>query len=256
VGETNRVSEEEDVRYMRRALRLAARATGRASPNPLVGTVIVRDGEIVGEGFHRGRGEPHAEVVALRKARDRARGATLYTSLEPCAHTGRTPPCVDAVREAGIERVVAAMRDPDPRTDGKGFRLLRAANIAVSQGVLEPEARRQNEGFITRVTKGRPFVVVKISTTLDGRASVRGRRYLSSKVALRELHRLRDRSDAVLVGVDTVIADDPQLTVREVKGRDPLRVVVDVDARTPPTAKIVRAPSRVPSPAKNSSAMS
>jgi diaminohydroxyphosphoribosylaminopyrimidine deaminase/5-amino-6-(5-phosphoribosylamino)uracil reductase len=235
------VTEADDIQYMRRALRLAARATGRTSPNPLVGSVVVRDGQIVGDGFHRAAGEPHAEVVALRKARDRARGATLYTTLEPCAHTGRTPPCVDAIREAGVERVVAAMRDPDPRTDGKGFRLLRAANIAVTQGVLEAEARRMNEGFITRVTMGRPFVLVKLATTLDGRVAVKGRRYLSSKPALKEVHRLRARSDAVLVGIGTVIADDPQLTVREVKGRDPLRVIVDTDARTPPNAKVVRA---------------
>lgn len=235
------VSEAEDIQYMRRALRLAARAAGRTSPNPLVGSVVVRDGEIVGDGFHRAAGEPHAEVVALRKASDKARGATLYTTLEPCAHTGRTPPCVDAIRDAGIERVVAAMRDPDPRTDGKGFRLLRAANIAVTHGVLEAEALRMNEGFITRVTKGRPFVVVKLATTLDGRVAVKGRRYLSSKPALKEVHRLRARSDAVLVGIGTVLADDPQLTVREVKGRDPLRVIVDTDARTPPSAKVVRA---------------
>src|ERR671934_139063 len=220
--------------------RLSASSATNATPRP-VASVVVRDGQIVGDGFHRAAGEAHAEVVALRKARDRARGATLYTTLEPCAHTGRTPPCVDAIRETGVERVVAAMRDPDPRTDGKGFRLLRAANIAVTQGVLESEARRMNEGFITRVTKGRPFVLVKLATTLDGRVAVKGRRYLSSKPALKEVHRLRARSDAVLVGIGTVLADDPQLTVREVKGRDPLRVVVDTDARTPPNAKLVRA---------------
>jgi diaminohydroxyphosphoribosylaminopyrimidine deaminase/5-amino-6-(5-phosphoribosylamino)uracil reductase len=235
------VSEEDDTRYMRRALRLAARATGRTSPNPLVGAVIVQGGEVVGEGFHKAAGEAHAEVVALRKAQARARGATLYTTLEPCAHQGRTPPCVDAIREAGVTRVVAAMRDPDPRTDGKGFRLLRAAAIEVTQGVLEAESRRLNEGFITRAGRGRPFVLVKLATTLDGRVAVKGRRYLSGKAALKEVHRLRDRYDAVLVGIGTVLADDPALTVREVKGRDPLRVIVDTDARTPPQAKVVRA---------------
>jgi diaminohydroxyphosphoribosylaminopyrimidine deaminase/5-amino-6-(5-phosphoribosylamino)uracil reductase len=235
------VAEEEDRKHMRRALRLAARATGRTSPNPLVGTVLVQGGEVVGEGFHRAAGEPHAEVNAIRKARDRARGATLYTTLEPCAHVGRTPPCVDAIREAGIARVVAAMRDPDPRTDGKGFRLLRAANIEVTTGVLDAEARRLNEGFISRLERGRPFVLVKLATTLDGRVSVKGRRYLSGKRAQLEVHRLRDRFDAVLVGSGTVLADDPALTVREVKGRDPLRVIVDTDAKTPPTAKVVRA---------------
>lgn len=235
------MSEEDDARFMRRALRLAARATGRTSPNPLVGAVAVQGGDIVGEGFHPAAGEPHAEVNALRRARERARGATLYTTLEPCAHTGRTPPCVDAIREAGIARVVSAMRDPDPRTDGKGFRALRAADIAVTSGVLEAAARRLNEGFISRITRGRPFVLVKLAMTLDGRVSVKGRRYLSGKPALKAVHRLRDRYDAVLVGIGTVLADDPQLTVREVKGRDPLRVIVDTDARTPVTARVVRA---------------
>ncbi|OLC55110.1 MAG: riboflavin biosynthesis protein RibD [Chloroflexi bacterium 13_1_40CM_4_68_4] len=231
----------ETVRYMRRALRLAAKAAGRTSPNPLVGAVVVQGSEIVGEGFHKAAGEPHAEVVALRAAGSRARGATLYSTLEPCAHTGRTPPCVDAIREAGITRVIAAMRDPDPRTDGKGFRLLRAANIPVTQGMLEEEARRLNEGFLSRVTRGRPFVLVKLATTLDGHVAVKGRRYLTGKRAQKEVHRLRDRYDAVMVGIGTVLADDPALTVREVKGRDPLRVIVDTDAKTPPTSKVVRA---------------
>src|SRR5437870_4683289 len=226
---------------MRRALRLAARAASRTSPNPLVGAVIVRDGNVVGEGYHRAAGEPHAEVNALGKAKDRARGATLYVNLEPCAHQGRTPPCVGAVREAGIARGVAAMRDPDPRNDGKGIRALRAAGVAVEEGLLREEATRLNAGFISRMTRGRPFVLVKLAATVDGRVAVRGRRYLSGKAALREVHRLRDRYDAVLVGIGTVLADDPALTVREIKGRDPLRIVVDADARTPPAAKVVRA---------------
>jgi len=207
----------------------------------MVGTVVVHGGKVVGEGYHHAAGEPHAEVNALARAGDAARGATLYTVLEPCAHHGRTPPCVDAIVQAGIRRVVAAMRDPDPRTDGKGFRNLRASGIDVEQGVLEAEARRLNEGFVSRVRRGRPFVLVKLATTLDGRVAAKGRRYLVGKRALREVHRLRDRSDAVLVGVGTVLADDPMLTVREVTGRDPLRVIVDTDARTPPTAKVVRA---------------
>src|SRR5205823_14487554 len=152
------VGEAEDTFFMKRALRLAAKAAGRTSPNPMVGAVVVRGEEVVGEGYSKAAGEPHAEVVALRAARDRARGGTLYTTLEPCAHVGRTPPCVDAMREAGVVRVVVAMRDPDPRTDGKGFRLLRAANVEVTQGVLEGDAKRLNEGFISRVRRGRPFV--------------------------------------------------------------------------------------------------
>src|SRR2546430_3208711 len=225
---------------MRRALRLAARAAGRTSPNPLVGAVVVRDDHVIGEGYHHAAGEPHAEANALEKAGD-ARGATLYVNLEPCTHHGRTPPCVDAIKEAGVTRVVVAMRDVDPRTDGKGIRALRAAGIAVEEGVLREEAERLNAGFVSRITRGRPFVLVKLAATVDGRVAVKGRRYLSGKPALREVHRLRDRFDAVMVGIGTVLADDPALTVREVKGRDPLRVVVDADARTPPAAKVVRA---------------
>ena len=231
---------ESDTTYMRRALRLAARAAGRTSPNPLVGAVLVRDDRVIGEGYHHAAGEPHAEVNALRKAGD-ARGATLYVNLEPCTHQGRTPPCVDAIKEAGVARVVVAMRDVDPRTDGKGIRALRAAGIAVEEGMLRDEAERLNAGFVSRITRGRPFVLVKLAATVDGRVAVKGRRYLSGKPALREVHRLRNRFDAVMVGIGTVLADDPALTVREVKGRDPLRVVVDADARTPPAAKVVRA---------------
>src|SRR6185503_12258080 len=167
---------DEDTQYMQRALRLAARAAGRTSPNPMVGTVVVRGGKIVGEGYHHAAGEPHAEVNALAKAGDAARGATLYTTLEPCAHHGRTPPCVDAIVTAGVRRVVAAMRDPDSRTDGKGFRQLKAGGV--EQGVLEAEALRLNEGFVSRVRRGRPFVLVKLATTIDGRVTAPGRRYL------------------------------------------------------------------------------
>jgi len=225
---------------MRRALRIAARGAGRTSPNPLVGAVLVRDGAVVGEGYHHAIGEPHAEAIALGAAGERARGATLYLTLEPCAHQGRTPPCVDAIRAAGVARVVAAMRDPFPRVDGRGFRLLREAGIAVEHGALAEEAERLNEGYLTRLREGRPFVLVKLAITVDGRVAVPGRRYLVGKRALREVHRLRDRYDALLVGIGTILADDPALTVREVRGRDPLRVVLDTEARTPPTAKVVR----------------
>jgi diaminohydroxyphosphoribosylaminopyrimidine deaminase / 5-amino-6-(5-phosphoribosylamino)uracil reductase len=226
---------------MKRALKLAARAAGRTAPNPMVGAVVVKDGVVIAEGHHERAGELHGEAIALRRAGDDARGATLYLNLEPCSHQGRTPPCVDTVISSGIARVVAAMRDPDPRVDGRGFRALKAAGIETEVGVLENEARRLNEGFISRVERGRPFVLLKMATTIDGHASVGGRRYLSGKPALREVHRMRDRADAVMVGVGTVLADDPELTVREVKGRDPVRVVLDADARTPPTAKVLRA---------------
>lgn len=227
--------------FMRRALALAERGRGRVSPNPVVGAVVVHGDRVVGEGWHRSLGAPHAEAMALEHAGRRARGATLYVTLEPCAHAGRTPPCVDAIREAGIARVVVAMRDPDPRTDGKGIRALRAAGVEVEEGVLRAEAERLNAGFVSRLERGRPSVLLKLAVTVDGRVAVPGRRYLSGKPALREVHRLRDRTDAVLVGIGTVLADDPALTVREVKGRDPLRVIVDADARTPPAAKVVRA---------------
>jgi diaminohydroxyphosphoribosylaminopyrimidine deaminase/5-amino-6-(5-phosphoribosylamino)uracil reductase len=236
------LSDDEDRRWMRRALRLAARGAGRTSPNPMVGAVVVKDGTAVGEGFHPRAGEAHGEAIAVAKAGAAARGATLYLNLEPCAHQGRTPPCVNAVIASGVARVVAAMRDPDPRVDGRGLRALREGGIATETGVLEAEARRLNEGFVSRVERGRPFVVLKLATTLDGRVAAAGRRYLSGKAALKEVHRMRDRSDAVMVGVGTVLADDPELTVREVRGRDPLRVILDADARTPATAKVVRGP--------------
>lgn len=207
----------------------------------MVGAVVVHGDRIVGEGWHHAAGGPHAEAVALRAAGPLAKGATLVVTLEPCAHHGQTPPCTDAVREAGITRVVAAMRDPFPKVDGRGFRTLRAAGIEVEHGVLEAEALRLNEGFVKRIEEGRPFVLLKLALTIDGHTAIPGRRYLSGKPAQRVVHRLRDRMDAVLIGVGTVLADDPQLTVREVRGRDPLRVIVDTEARTPPTARVIRA---------------
>ena len=231
---------EDDTRRMRRALTLAARGAGRTSPNPMVGAVMVRDDEVIGEGHHRAAGSPHAEVEALRRAGEAARGATLYVTLEPCAHHGRTPPCTEAIIAAGVSRVVAAMRDPDPRVDGRGIAALRAAGVTVDVGTLGPDAERLNEAFVTRVRLGRPFVVLKLATTLDGRVAVPGRRYLVGEPALAVVHRLRARSDAVLVGIGTVLADDPRLTVRAARGRNPLRVIVDTDARTPANSNVVR----------------
>lgn len=227
---------------MRRAFALAARGAGRTSPNPLVGAVVVRAGEIVGEGHHRAAGSAHAEIEALDQAGPSARGATLYVALEPCAHHGRTPPCADRVIAAGITRVVAAMPDPDPRVDGRGFAALRAAGIAVVEPFLRPDAERLNEAFLTRVRTGRPFVLLKLATTLDGRVAVPGRRYLTGPEALRYVHRLRAQLDAVLIGVGTVLADDPELTVRDVRGRDPVRIILDTTARTPTTSKVVAGP--------------
>jgi diaminohydroxyphosphoribosylaminopyrimidine deaminase/5-amino-6-(5-phosphoribosylamino)uracil reductase len=224
---------------MRRALALARRGLGRTSPNPIVGSVIVRNQTIVGQGWHRRAGEAHAEVVALERAGDRARGATLYTTLEPCSHHGRTPPCVDAVVAAGISRVVAAIRDPDPRVDGKGFAALRDAGLEVTEGVLADVAEAQNRPFIKRVRARLPWMLLKMALSLDGRATAPGRRYLTGEEARKYVHRLRDEHDAVVVGIGTVLADDPLLTVRDVRGRDPLRVVVDSAARTPPAARVI-----------------
>jgi len=198
----------DDERFMRQALRLAKRASGRTSPNPVVGAVVVRSGKVVGTGYHRAAGKPHAEVIALRSARNQARGAVIYTTLEPCAHQGRTPPCVAAIRRAGIKRVVAAMRDPDPRTNGRGFRALRHAGIAVATGVLEQDAAAVNEGFTSRVRRGRPFVVVKLAMTLDGRVAVPGRRYLVDLPALRYVYSLgwisgaRHKTMCILANLD------------------------------------------------------
>src|SRR5438046_3019952 len=193
------MNEDTDVAHMRRALPLAARAAGRTSPNPLVGAIVVRDGEVVGDGYPHAAGEPHAEVLALEKAGAAARGGTLYTNLEPCAHTGRTPPCVTAIKQAGVARVVAAMRDPDPRTNGKGFRALRDAGIAVTDGVLAAEAARLNAGFVSRLTRGRPFVLVKLATTVDGRVAVAGRRYLWGRPGPKGGIGFVNRSDRALV---------------------------------------------------------
>ncbi|MCA9753805.1 MAG: bifunctional diaminohydroxyphosphoribosylaminopyrimidine deaminase/5-amino-6-(5-phosphoribosylamino)uracil reductase RibD [Gemmatimonadetes bacterium] len=215
---------------MDRALALAARARGRTAPNPLVGAVVVRDGEMVGEGWHARAGTPHAEVLALEAAGGRARGATMYVTLEPCAHHGRTGPCAEAVVAAGIARVVAAMEDPDPRVRGAGFRRLREAGVEVVVGVGGEEARRQNEAFLWRVRTGRALGVLKAAVTLDGRLAADGgdSRWITGDDARRTVHELRDEYDAVLVGRGTLERDDPRLDVRiEGERRDPVAVVLD-----------------------------
>ncbi|HWB56713.1 MAG TPA: bifunctional diaminohydroxyphosphoribosylaminopyrimidine deaminase/5-amino-6-(5-phosphoribosylamino)uracil reductase RibD [Gaiellaceae bacterium] len=212
---------------MERALELAERGRGTTAPNPVVGAVLVRGGEVVGEGWHERAGGPHAEAVALAAAGARARGATLYVTLEPCAHQGRTPPCADALVEAGVERVVAAVGDPNPATDGAGFARLRAAGVEVELvgGELEWRARVQNEAFRTWVSAGRPFVTYKAAVTLDGRVTVPGSRWVSGEESRRRVHELRARVDAVAVGMGTVRADDPRLTARGVEAsRQPRRL--------------------------------
>jgi len=226
--------------FMKRALALAKR--GRTSPNPMVGAVVVRDGRIVGEGYHPKAGDPHAEVFALDRAGDSAKGADLYVTLEPCCHEGRTPPCTDAVIRSGVRCVYAAMQDPNPQVCGKGIEILRGAGIEVRVGMMESEAGELNRAYTKRVTTGLPFVLWKAAMTLDGKIATRtgDSRWVSCERSRREAHRLRSTHDAVLVGIGTVLADDPELTVRGIRGgANPLRVIVDGNASIPPDAKVL-----------------
>lgn len=230
-----------DEHYMARSLRLAARGLFTTTPNPRVGCVIVRDGAIVGEGFHERAGEPHAETHALRAAGSRAAGATVYLTLEPCSHHGRTPPCADALVAAGVRRVVAAMGDPNPRVAGEGFARLRAAGVQVATGLLEEDARELNVGFVARMTRGRPWVRLKVAASLDGKTALGNgtSQWITGEAARADAHRWRARACAVLTGIGTVKADDPQLTVRAVDTpRQPLRVLVDSRLEVAPGARI------------------
>ncbi|MGH7373319.1 MAG: bifunctional diaminohydroxyphosphoribosylaminopyrimidine deaminase/5-amino-6-(5-phosphoribosylamino)uracil reductase RibD [Candidatus Rokuibacteriota bacterium] len=227
----------QDIRWMARALALAARGRGLTSPNPMVGALLVRDGTLVGERFHERAGGPHAEAAVLAEVGERGRGATLYVTLEPCNHVGRTPPCVEVIVRAGVRRVVAATGDPNPRVRGGGAAALAAAGVEVSMGCLEGEARELNHVFFTAVERQRPHVTLKWAMTLDGKiAAFDGKsRWITGEAARREAHRLRSRSDAVVTGIGTVLADDPALTVRleQPWPREPYRVVVDSRARLP-----------------------
>jgi diaminohydroxyphosphoribosylaminopyrimidine deaminase/5-amino-6-(5-phosphoribosylamino)uracil reductase len=249
----------DDARFMRHALALAERGRGTTRPNPVVGAVVVRGGKVVGEGFHLRAGEPHAEVHALRAAGDAAHGATLYVNLEPCAHTGRTGPCTEAIIASRVARVVVGCRDPNPRVDGRGMARLRRAGIRVDDGVLEAECRATNRAFAVWVEKRRPLVTLKAAATLDGFIADRARRarrapvWITGPAARLAAHELRAAHDAVLVGAGTVLADDPQLTVRlargargnrgpgrgESAGPAPLRVVLDGRLRTPAAARVL-----------------
>lgn len=231
-----------DEKYMYMALRLAEKARGRTSPNPMVGAVIVKNGHVVGRGYHRKAGEPHAEAIALKKAGPAAKGATLYVTLEPCSHTNkRTPPCTPLVIQSGVKRVVIAMIDPNPRVSGGGIRTIRKSGIKLVTGVLEAEATKLNEAFIKHVTTKTPFVTLKIAQTLDGKiATATGEsKWITGEESREEGRRLRDINDAILVGINTILKDNPSLTARIPGGRDPIRVIVDSRLRIPLNAKVL-----------------
>jgi diaminohydroxyphosphoribosylaminopyrimidine deaminase/5-amino-6-(5-phosphoribosylamino)uracil reductase len=234
----------DDYKYMARALRLAELGLYGTHPNPRVGCVIVKDGQVAGEGWHRQAGGPHAEINALEQAGERAKGATLYVTLEPCCHHGRTPPCTDAVRAGGVSEVVVAMEDPNPQVAGNGLRVLQEAGIQVRSGVLAAEAEALNCGFVMRMRRGRPWVRAKLAMSLDGRTAMASgeSQWITGAEARRDVHRLRARSSAIMTGVDTLLSDDPSLTVRlddiEVQ-RQPLRVILDSRLRTPPQARLL-----------------
>jgi len=233
---------------MEHALGLARKGIGLASPNPHVGCVIVRDSQIVGEGFHQYEWRDHAEIVALKSAGEKARGATLYVNLEPCNHTGRTGPCTGAIMAAGVRRVVAAMQDPNPATSGRGFERLRAANIETVCGVLEDDARRLNEAFAYWIRTKKPFVTLKSALTLDGQLALpksqqrKRRNWITSEESRVEVQRMRHASDALLSGIGTIVADDPLLTDRSgfPRRKRLLRVILDTKLRLPPKSRIVQ----------------
>lgn len=248
----------QDAHWMAQALRLAERGLFSVRPNPAVGCVLVRDGQLVGQGWHQRAGTPHAEVHALRDAGDQARGATAYVTLEPCAHHGRTPPCADALVAARVARVVVAMTDPNPLVAGQGLARLASAGVEVASGLMEASARQLNPGFLSRMERGRPFVRLKLAASLDGRTALANgdSQWITSEAARADVQWLRARSGAILTGVNTVLADDPSLTVRldaallgqkewqEVE-RQPLRIIADSQLRTPPGARLLRLPGSV-----------
>ena len=226
---------------MKRALRLAEKGRGRTSPNPMVGAVLVKNGQVVGEGYHARAGEAHAEILALRQAGEEARGSTLYINLEPCIHYGKTPPCAPAVIEAKVRRVVIGMEDPNPLVTGRGLKSLKKAGLDVEVGVLEKECRRLNEAFCKYILKKEPFVILKVAATLDGKIATRegDSKWISGETSRHFVHRMRDQVDGVVVGIGTVLKDDPQLTARIKKGRDPYRIILDSRLRIPEDAKVI-----------------
>src|SRR5512136_472792 len=231
----------EDERWMRRVLRLAEKGRGRTSPNPMVGAVLVKDNKVVGDGYHTKAGEAHAEIVALQRAGEGARGATLYLNLEPCAHYGKTPPCAPRVVEEGVKRVVIGMEDPNPLVRGKGMEILRGAGLDVDVGIQEKECWRLNEAFCKYILQKVPFVILKVAATLDGKIATRNgdSKWISGEASRRLVHRLRDQVDGVVVGIGTVLKDNPLLTTRIRGGRDPYRIVLDSRLRIPEEANVI-----------------
>lgn len=241
----------DDRDFMRLALSLAAKGRGYVAPNPMVGALVVESGRVIGRGYHRAFGQAHAEVNAIEDAGRASRGATLYVTLEPCNHTGHTPPCTQKILQAGIRRVVVAMPDPNPQVTGGGMDFLRQQGLAVTCGVCEAEARRLNEVFVKYVSTGRPFVMLKCAATLDGQIATRSgdARWVSSEASRRHVHELRHMADAILVGIGTVLADDPSLTTRLEggvhgrPGRNPRRIILDTHLSIPETARVLQQPS-------------
>lgn len=231
---------EHDQQYMRQCITLARNGAGSVSPNPMVGAVLVNDGNIIGKGYHQRFGEAHAEVNAINNATESVRGATLYVNLEPCCYTGKTPPCTELIISSGIRRVVIGMKDPNPRVSGKGMKKLQQAGIEVTVGVLEDEAKLLNEAFTKYVRTKTPFVALKIAQTLDGKvADNNGKsQWITEKEARRYVHQLRSEYDAVVVGATTIKEDNPALTVRDVVGRNPVRVIIDGNFSVPEDAKV------------------
>lgn len=239
-----------DETFMREAIALSLTHVGRTGPNPSVGCLIVKDGEVVGRGVTALGGRPHAEPQAIAEAGEKARGATAYVTLEPCSHHGKTPPCANAIIQAGIARVVVAVADPDPRVSGQGLKILADADIEVTIGVLQKDARRAMSGYLTRQTKGRPQVILKLAVSADGMLGRKGAGQvaITGPEAREEVHRLRAESDAILVGIGTALADDPELTVRlpGLETASPQRVVLDRRAELPPSSKLARSAGAVP----------
>ncbi|MBD3181233.1 bifunctional diaminohydroxyphosphoribosylaminopyrimidine deaminase/5-amino-6-(5-phosphoribosylamino)uracil reductase RibD [Candidatus Poribacteria bacterium] len=237
------MSKFKDKEYMQLALELAEKARGRTSPNPMVGAVIVRDDKIVGQGYHRKAGTPHAEIHAIDDAGELAKGSTMYVSLEPCSHQGRTGPCTEAIIKAGLSRVVMAMEDPNPRVSGRGRQILQEHGLLVKSGIMEKEAQRLNEVFIKHITTGRPFITIKTAMTLDGKiATCTGEsRWISCEESRNIVHRIRDEVDAIMVGIGTVLKDDPSLTTRlpDGNGKDPIRIILDSKGHIPLESRVL-----------------